>query len=89
MDRSIRTGPAPSDRSRDVETRFTLTTDYIKLSALLKATDIADSGGHAKTLIQDGQVQVNGGTETRRGRKIRTGDVVEVMSPRARILVES
>jgi ribosome-associated protein len=72
-----------------VEIRFRLTRDFIRLSALLKAADIADSGGQAKTLIQDGGVRVNGVTETRRGKKIRAGDVVEVVEPRARILVES
>ena len=62
---------------------FKLTKDFIKLSALLKAADIADSGGQAKTLIQEGAVRVNGVVETRRGKKIRAGDVVEVSEPRA------
>ncbi len=36
------------------------------------------SGGEAKVLIQDGVVRVNGEVETRRGRKLQKGDVVEV-----------
>lgn len=72
-----------------METRFKLAKDFIKLSALLKAADIADSGGQAKILIQDGCVRVNGVVETQRGKKIRAGDVVEVDEPRARILLES
>ena len=36
------------------------------------------SGGEAKVLIQGGVVRVNGEVETRRGRKLQKGDVVEV-----------
>jgi ribosome-associated protein len=36
------------------------------------------SGGEAKVLIQGGEVRVNGEVETRRGRKLQRGDVVEV-----------
>jgi ribosome-associated protein len=52
--------------------------EYIKLDSFLKAVDVVCSGGEAKILIQDGQVLVNGGTETRRGRKLRAGDQVEI-----------
>lgn len=55
---------------------FDLRGDHITLDALLKATGLADSGGAAKGLIADGQVQVNGSAETRRGRKLRAGDTV-------------
>ena len=36
------------------------------------------TGGHAKFMIQHGEVQVNGETETRRRRQLMAGDVVEV-----------
>jgi ribosome-associated protein len=36
------------------------------------------SGGEAKVLVQSGEVRVNGEVETRRGRRLRAGDVVEV-----------
>ena len=49
---------------------------YIKLDQFLKWSGAADTGGHAKQVVQDGQVQVNGETETRRGRKLRKGDQV-------------
>ena len=39
---------------------------------------LAETGGQAKLLIQSGQVKVNGKVETRRKRKIRAGDVIEV-----------
>ncbi len=53
-------------------------TDYIKLDSFLKAVNVVGSGGEAKTLIAEGMVRVNGATETRRGRKLRPGDRVEV-----------
>ena len=52
--------------------------DYIELQQLIKLADIASAGGEAKQMIQDGIVQVNGETETRRSRKIRKGDFVTV-----------
>ena len=53
-----------------------ITTEYIKLEALLKLANLVSSGGEAKCLIQDGQVSVNGEIDTRRGRKLYGGDVV-------------
>lgn len=50
----------------------------ITLGQALKLSGIVGTGGEAKLLIQDGEVLVNGETETRRGRKLYTGDVVEV-----------
>ena len=51
--------------------------DYIKLGQALKAAGLAGSGVEAKFEIQDGLVRVNGEIETRRGKKLRAGDVVE------------
>ncbi len=48
------------------------------LGQALKVANIVGSGGEAKILIQTGEVRVNGEVETRRGRKLRIGDVVEV-----------
>ena len=53
--------------------------DFIRLDQFLKLRGVAGSGGQAKVLIQDGQVTVNGDAETRRGRKLRTGDVVAAL----------
>ena len=50
----------------------------ITLGQALKAADLAGSGGEAKVLIQSGEVLVNGEVETRRGRKLLPGDVIEV-----------
>ena len=50
----------------------------IKLDQFLKLADVVQSGGEAKHLIRSGVVLVNGETETRRGRKLRAGDVVTI-----------
>ena len=51
--------------------------DFIKLGQALKAAGLVDSGLDAKIVIQDGEVSVNGDVETRRGKKLYDGDVVE------------
>jgi len=51
----------------------------IKLDQFLKLMGAVQSGGEAKHLIQSGEVQVNGVTETRRGRKLAVGDRVSTM----------
>lgn len=53
-----------------------ITTEFIKLDALLKYASLVGSGGEAKMLIQDGQILVNGEVCTMRGKKIRPGDRV-------------
>ncbi len=50
----------------------------ITLGRALKAANVVGTGGEAKVLIQAGEVRVNGEVETRRGLKLREGDVVEV-----------
>ena len=51
--------------------------DFIKLGQALKAVGLAESGVDAKFAVQDGLVKVNGQVETRRGRKLIAGDIVE------------
>lgn len=71
-----------------METTVELTTEHVPLAGLLKLAGAADSGGHAKQLVQAGLVCVNGHEETRRGAKIRPGDVVELdVDPPLRIVV--
>jgi ribosome-associated protein len=57
----------------------------ITLGQALKAANIIGTGGEAKILIQGGEVRVNGEIETRRGRKLHEGDVVEVWEERLEI----
>ncbi len=52
--------------------------ETIKLDQFLKLAQVVQTGGEAKHLIQSGHVLVNGQVETRRGRKLRPGDVVMV-----------
>lgn len=65
---------------------ITIDSEYIKLDQFLKLVDIASTGGHAKFLIQEGLVKVNGEIETRRGKKLRSNDVVEVEGNKIKIL---
>ncbi|MGF1588925.1 MAG: RNA-binding S4 domain-containing protein [Pleurocapsa sp.] len=51
---------------------------HIKLDQFLKWQGIAQTGGEAKIIIQQGLVEVNGQEEIRRGRKLVTGDRVTV-----------
>ena len=55
------------------------------LGQALKAATLVGSGGEAKILIQAGEVSVNGEVETRRGRRLEEGDVVEVGDERLEI----
>lgn len=52
--------------------------NIIKLDSFLKFVGIAPTGGQAKLMIQNGEVLVNGMVETRRGRKLVSGDRVTV-----------
>lgn len=52
-------------------------TDYIRLDSFLKMNDAVQSGGHAKIVIQEEQVKVNGEICTARGKKLRPGDTAE------------
>ena len=56
-----------------------ITTEFIKLDALLKVSGLAETGGEAKILVQEGQVTVNGEVCTMRGKKIRPGDKVAII----------
>ena len=51
--------------------------EYIKLQDLLKLSGLCQTGGHAKIVINDGEVKVNDEVCTMRGKKLRTGDIVE------------
>ena len=55
------------------------------LGQALKAASLVGSGGEAKVLIQAGEILVNGEVETRRGRKLEKGDVVEVEDERLEV----
>ena len=55
------------------------------LGQALKVANVVGSGGEAKVVIQAGEVLVNEEVETRRGRRLRAGDVVEVGDERLEV----
>ena len=54
------------------------TDEFIELIKLLKIKQIAQSGGHAKKIVEDGLVNVNGEQEFRKRKKLRPGDSIEL-----------
>lgn len=58
---------------------YDLQEEYIELIKLLKITRVADSGGMAKHLVDDGQVLRNGIVEHRKRAKITRGDLIETL----------
>ncbi len=65
---------------------FKLKTEYIELVKLLKLLGIAETGGHAKILVEEGEVFLNGQPEFRKRAKLRTGDQIEVLGEKVVIL---
>lgn len=57
---------------------FTIEGDYIELMALLKAIGLAETGGHAKFIVDEGEVLRNGEVEYRRRAKLIKGDQLEI-----------
>ena len=54
----------------------------ISLDQFLKQAGLVGSGGQAKVVIQEGEVKLNGSVETRRGKKLSPGDVIEFAGER-------
>lgn len=65
---------------------FAITEEYIELVRLLKAVRLADSGGMAKALVDNGEVRRNGVTEYRKRAKIRVGEVIETAGRRIEVV---
>ena len=59
-------------------TTFKINGEYIELLALLKALGIAQTGGHAKMIVDDEEVTRNGEIELRRRAKCVKGDIISV-----------
>ena len=64
---------------------FKLKSEYIELIKLLKLMGMAETGGHAQILVEEGEIFVNGKQETRKRLKLRKDDEVEVMGEKIRI----
>jgi ribosome-associated protein len=59
--------------------------ESIRLGQALKLSGLAESGGEARALVEDGAVTVNAEVETRRGRQLHHGDVVALGGEALRI----
>ena len=68
----------PSGEPRVVQLRD----EAIRLGQFLKLADLVETGADAKGLLAQGLVRVNGEVETRRGRQLASGDVVELAGRR-------
>lgn len=66
----------------------TIRDDPIRLGQFLKLAGMVDSGSEAKLLLDDEQVRVNDVIETRRGRRLRSGDTVAVGGDIAKVVAE-
>ena len=62
-----------------------ITDESIKLGQFLKLANLVESGAEAKPLIAAGMVRVNDEVETRRGRQLAKGDLVQVAAQTARV----
>lgn len=60
--------------------------DFIELMKLLKVEQIAQTGGHAKILIEEEEIKVNGEIETRKRKKLRSGDIVQFQDIQIKIV---
>ncbi len=58
--------------------KVNINTDYIKLGQLLKLVGLITNGAEAKMFLEENKVLVNNENESRRGRKIYSGDQIKV-----------
>ena len=73
-------------KKKDDSVRVAITTEFIKLQDALKFANVVYSGGEAKSMILEEQVQVNGEVCTMRGKKLRDGDTFTFMGETYRIV---
>ena len=71
------------------EQEFGIQEEFITLGQLIKALGLSETGGSVKYFLEEMTVQVNGETDTRRGRKLRVGDAVKVQGEAAIRIVQS
>ena len=66
-------------------TEIIINTEYITLGQFLKLADIIQSGGEAKTFLAQNEVEIDGISDNRRGRKLRGGEVIEILGQKYEI----
>ena len=67
------------------KTTFKINGEYIELLALLKALGIAQTGGHAKMIVDSSEVIRNGEIELRRRAKCVKGDIIQIDQQRIQL----
>ncbi|MEJ2857467.1 MULTISPECIES: RNA-binding S4 domain-containing protein [unclassified Saccharothrix] len=72
-------------RIREVE----ISDDMIRLGQFLKLAGLAENGAHARELVEDGEVSVNGRVEVQRGKQLRNGDVVAIGPDKVRLVANA
>lgn len=60
-------------------TEISIYSDYITLGQFLKLADIIQTGGEAKSFLAENTVVIDGEVDNRRGRKLRGGEIIEVL----------
>ncbi len=66
--------------------QFKLKDEYIELVKLLKLLRIAETGGHAKILVENGEITRNGEVEYRKRAKLIAGDIIEIFDDTIEII---
>ena len=61
-----------------MESEFKIEGEYIELIQLLKALGVAETGGHAKHIVEGGEVNRNGEVEYRKRAKLIPGDLIQI-----------
>ena len=78
--------PQHSDAGRRPGTRdVAIRDDMIRLGQFLQLAGLVDGGAEAKYVVASGEVLVGGEPETRRGRQLHVGDVVEALGEAVRV----
>ena len=57
---------------------ITIITDFITMDKLLKFSGVADTGGQAFLMVEDGVIKLNGKLVTEKRKKVFPGDVVNI-----------
>ena len=74
--------------SKDNKNEILVKSVFITLGQLLKVADLVHSGGHAKQFLKENIVKVNGLDESRRGRKIYSGDEISFNGKVFKVVVD-
>ena len=69
--------------------QISIHTEWIRLDQFLKFAGLAETGGHAKEMVMQGEVSVNGAPCLQRGKKLFPGDVVTVLGQNFEVASEA